>query len=833
MTPLDALSRLDHARAQIARMMAFERMAPALRIVALILTVIGVAGLLGLWRGAHPLVHALSGLAGIALAGAGLWLTAKNYRTPTQAEINRQLAKTSNDSAIVDGLDDRPAGGDVLAHAVWREHQQRLADRADKIKGGGRKNFWGSLDPWNIRWVILALFVGAGVYAGRDAPARLAEAYSPPWGALLGDGRLTFDVWATPPAYTGQSPIYLAGRASTGGAPPAAPEGSVVSVRIFGAKGAPLLIARSSDGVQRIRFAEAGGGHEAKTKITADTRLEVHRFGKRAQWKVRIIDDLAPKALFVSTPKIGKDGRVSFTWRATDDFGVQKVWLAVRLTDPTPGPETSNRDEIPLAMASTGARSLQAAERLDLLAHQFAGLKVQARIIASDGLGQRAESEPFTFILPEQRFTNPLALAIIEARRVLLRERRPYDSNALRLFDDHLVRISRAPDGVKRAAKLVEAITLEPVQFFKDASVFLGLKYGLSQINTAKNTPEAHQAAGTLWAVAMKVEYGARLEALQKMEAAKDALKEAIEAGADGETIDKLAQDLKEAIEGAIESSLGLAASRAPPKSPEERAAEMKEAEAEIEQLIEEIKSAAKRNDKGEAQKALDKLGKKTDEMTAQNGDPGEKEEAGENGEPGSGQEQQQQQQDGKSGEQQSQEALEKLGEAIDEQKSLADQTFQKAQDGGGAGGDAMAKEQGDIAGKLAEAAGKAGDKAGSQSLEQAGKAMKDAEQALSKGDYGKAMGLQAQAINKMREGAASLSSSLKGAGAKGKTGQNADPLGREPGSGQDGGKGTTVPDFAERQRSQEILDEIKKRAARVDSDPVEKSYLERLLERF
>lgn len=830
MTPLDALSRIDRARAQIARAMAFERIAPALRVIALILTVIGVAGLLGLWRGAHPLIHALAGLAGFALAGAGIWFTAKTYRTPTQAEINRQLAKTSNDPAIVDGLDDRPAGGDVLAHAVWREHQQRLADRAETIKGG-RNHFWRGLDPWNIRWVILALFLGAGVYAGRDAPARLAEAYAPPWGALLGDGRLTFDVWATPPAYTGQSPIYLAGRASTGGTPPPAPEGSTISVRIFGAKGAPLLIARSSDGVQRIRFVEAGGGFEAKTRITADTRLEVHRFGKRAHWRVRVIDDVAPKALFVSNPKVDKDGRVSFTWRATDDFGIQKIWLALRLTDPTPGPETSNRDEIVLAISTTNSASLQASERLDLLAHQFAGLKVQARIIAADGLGQRGESAPFTLILPEQRFSNPLALAIIEARRVLLRERRPYDSNALRLFDDHLVRIGRAPDGIKRAAKLVEAITLEPVQFFKDASVFLGLKYGLSQINTAKTTPEAHQAAGTLWAVALKVEYGALQEALQKLEAAKDALKQAIENGADGDTIDNLAQDLKEAIEGAIESSLGLAASREPPKSPEERAAEMKEVEAQIIPLIEEIKNAARRNDKEEAQKALDKLGKKTDEMTAENGDPGEQEQAGENGEPGS--DQQQQQQDGKSSEQKSQEALEQLGEAMDEQKSLADQTFQKAQDGGGAGGDAMAKEQGEIAGKLAQAAGKAGDKPGSQSLEQAGKAMKDAEQALAKGDYGKAMGLQAQAINKMREGAAALSSSLKGASSKGQTGQNADPLGRQPGSGQDGGKGTNVPDYAERQRSQEILDEIKRRAARVDSDPVEKSYLERLLERF
>ncbi len=830
MTPLDALSRLDRARAQIARAMAFERAAPALRIIALILTVIGVAGLLGVWRGAHPLVHALSGLAGFALAGAGIWFTAKAYRNPTQSEVDRRLAQSSSDAAIIDGLDDRPAGGDVLAHAVWREHQQRLADRADKIKTGKRSSFWRGLDPWNVRWLILAIFIGAGVYAGRDAPARLAEAYAPPWGALFGDGRLTFDVWATPPAYTGQSAIYLAGRASTGGAAPAAPEGSMVSVRIFGAKGAPLLIARSRDGVKRVRFAAAGGGYEAKVKVTADTRLEVHRFGERAHWKVRVIDDAAPKAVFVANPRVDKQGRVTFTWRADDDFGIEKVWLAVRLTDPTPGPESSNRDEIAIALPAKGARSLQTTERLDLLPHQFAGLKVQARIIAGDGLGQRGESAPFTLILPEQRFANPLALAIIEARRSLLRERRPYESGSLGLFQDHLVRINRAPDGVKRSAKLVEAITLEPVEFFQDVSVFLGLKYALSQINTAKTTPEAHEAGGTLWAVAMKVEYGERLEALQKLEAAKDALAKAVEDGADGEKIDKLAQDLRQAIEGALQASMGMTASREPPKSPEERAAEQLEAKKEIEQLLEEIKSAAKRNDKGEAQKALDKLGKKTDEMTAQNGDPGQQEQAGENGEPGS---EQQQQQTGEGAEQKSQEALQQLGQAIDQQKQLSDQTFQKAQDGGGAGGDAMAKEQGDIAGKLAQAAGKAGDKPGSQSLDQAGKAMRDAQQALAKGDYGKAMGLQAQALNKMREGAAALSSSLKGQSARGKTGQSEDPLGRQPGAGVGSGRGTNVPDFAERQRSQEILDEIKRRAARVDSDPVEKSYLERLLERF
>ncbi|MET0546605.1 MAG: DUF4175 family protein, partial [Caulobacterales bacterium] len=799
---------------------------PALRVSVLLIAALGLAGLLGLWRSAHPLIHALSAVGIIAAIAASVWLNAKHYRNPSASDVDRRLAKEAGDSAIIDGLDDRPAGGDLIAHAVWREHQQRLAERAGKIGAGKSKGLLKSLDPWGARWLLLAAFIGCGIYAGREAPARFLESYSPPWGTFLGDGRLTFDVWATPPAYTGQSPIYLAGRAASSGAAPRAPEGSVISVRIFGAKGAPLLVVRSKEGVKRVRFISAGGAFEAKLPIMSDARIEVHRFGQRAHWKIRVQDDKPPAAVFVAIPKAGADSRVAFSWRATDDFGVDKIFLAVRLVNPGPGPESSNRDEIAIPLPSANARSLQANERIDVLAHQFAGLKVEARIVAVDGLGQRGQSKPYTLILPEKKFENPLALAIVEARRTLLRERRQYDAKSVRLFENSLIRLGRAPDGVKRSAKLVDAITLEPAQFFTDASVFLGLKYALGQITNARTIQEAHAAGGTLWAIALKVEYGDRAEAELKLEAARENLKRAIQDGADAKTLDRLASELREAIQEALEARAAEALAKQQPNEPQQQSKDEPQPkmveQKDIDQMLEEIKDAAKRNDKGEAQRALDKLGQMTDALNP-SGEPGEQEQSGQNGEQGK---------QGSSVEQM-QEALAKLGEVMDEQKSLADDTFQKAQEGGGSGDDKMSKEQGNVAGKLAQAAGSTGEKPGSDSLADAGKAMRDAQQAIAQGDFGKAMGLQAQAMNKMRQGQAALAEAAAKANAQKGEGKSEDPLGRQPGMGLNGGKGVNVPDFAERQRSQEILEEIKKRAAKADADPVERSYLERLLERF
>ena len=74
--------------------------------------------------------------------------------------------------------------------------------------------------------------------------------------------------------------------------------------------------------------------------------------------------------------------------------------------------------------------------------------------MAKDLAGQTGRSETIELVLPERRFTKPLARAVVEQRRKLVEDPR-----------DRL-----------QVARALEALTLEPEQFIEDLQVYLGLR---------------------------------------------------------------------------------------------------------------------------------------------------------------------------------------------------------------------------------------------------------------------------------------------------------------------------------------------------------------------
>ena len=86
--------------------------------------------------------------------------------------------------------------------------------------------------------------------------------------------------------------------------------------------------------------------------------------------------------------------------------------------------------------------------------HPWAGMKVQLTLVAKDLAGQTGRSETIELVLPERRFTKPLARAVVEQRR--------------RLVEDPRDRL--------QVARAIEALTLEPEEFIEDLQVYLGLR---------------------------------------------------------------------------------------------------------------------------------------------------------------------------------------------------------------------------------------------------------------------------------------------------------------------------------------------------------------------
>jgi hypothetical protein len=191
--------------------------------------------------------------------------------------------------------------------------------------------------------------------------------------------------------------------------------------------------------------------------------------------------------------------------------------------------------------------------------------------------------------------------------------------------------------------------------------------------------------------------------------------------------------------------------------------------------------------------------------------------------------------------------SMDELSEAMGEQRQLRDETQQQQQDGGGGsggeqqggqGGDDLAQRQAEIRQGL-EAAREMADDAGaapSDDLNAAGEAMRQAEEALRRGDFEGAEAAQSAALDRLREGADALAAEMRARGRQGnEQGQGEsgrDPLGRATGAGDGDGEGE-MSDAADPVRAREIFDEIRRRAQDPNRPEAEREYLRRLMDRF
>jgi hypothetical protein len=199
--------------------------------------------------------------------------------------------------------------------------------------------------------------------------------------------------------------------------------------------------------------------------------------------------------------------------------------------------------------------------------------------------------------------------------------------------------------------------------------------------------------------------------------------------------------------------------------------------------------------------------------------------------------------------EQQMQQSMDELSEAMGEQRALRDETQQQqqqqSQNGGGGdqqggeGGDALAERQAQIRQGLAQAQSMADDAgaAPSNDLNAAGQAMRQAEDALRRGDLEGAEAAQSAALDSLRAGADALAAEMRARGREGEDGEGGgetgrDPLGRASAAGGTDSEGT-VPTTADPVRAREIFDEIRRRAQDPNRSETEREYLRRLLDRF
>lgn len=785
------------ARATIAA----ERVAPVLIVAGAPIALIAIVSLFDFWIAAPQWAHGIAIAAALLLSARLAWRRRGLDIFPARGEA---LARLEKDGGVqhdaLRALEDAPiAGGGPL----WDAHIADMREKAKAARLAAAAMTANTIDPYGVRYGVLALFVIGLVAAGDDAGSRLVAGFIPsnPRAGAAGFA----DLWIEPPSYTGKAPIYLLraddklpGQRSV----IEAPEGSIVQAQVNSDAGVRLTL--KADG-RIIRGERQGSEKSGRVTLTLGKSglLALSAGGRTGRWPITLIDDRAPTAEFVEEPTADSDGRLSVAVRIDDDYGAVAAALRLRL-DPSqerpldaPAFDAAAAGESRLIAidgiaGGAGARAFS----VDLQADPWAGLQVIAALIVTDAAAQTGETAPVTITLPAKQFFNPLARAVIEQRQTL----------------------AVAPNEWRRAEWAFNGLTLGPEYFFDNPTDYLLLRTAMWRVNKEAGG-NYKEAVEEFWPLALQLEDQALELARRRLEAAKEALKNALETGARPSEIEKLTEEMRAALQQYLQA---LAQSGQEPADGDQPADELINA-ADLDAMLNSIRDLAKSGAEKAARQALADLENLLNNLRlsrrgGKNGDSqgGQGQEAGSTGQ---------------------------AGDLIGRERELADKAFERGQTRG-ATGDDLGNEQGTIAGDLSglmkslEGAGDKADPDGaaSRALGKALADMRRSEEALKAEEFDSANEAMERAIANLREGAQSLARA-QGAEARQRAGQGAgagamrDPLGRPIGDAY--GEGVDVPEKSDAQRTRELLEELRRRLSEGERTQDEINYLERLLERF
>ncbi len=865
----------------------WETYSPVFALAALFLALFLIGSFSGLWQWIGDPWRLIVLVAALILLARALW-RARRFRRPTDSQSMRRVEE---DSEVLhrplDTLFDRPA----LSEDGWSEHYRKAEDKVDRLGNARLRPALGQIDKYYLRFIapivlILSVMVGVG-----DSFERLRHSLTPGWlhGAWGDD--ITFEAWIDPPEYTGRPPLYYKNAESL-----EVPEGSELVARIIGTKSPTRLKISSRNGTRHLALTRIGPeSFEVRTVVDAPSQASWRIGQTRKFWDVQTIPDMEPEIQFVREPEADKRDRLTFAYSIKDDYGVETMTLRMTLLQDDETAPVKTRDiNVPLGgpIRSTDEKSAA----LNLTKHEWAGKKVSAVLIGTDGVGQTGQSDITYFTVPDKIFIEPIAKAIIENRSLVMEGAAEYkalprltrsDWRNRPWFDtrEPEFRLERAPESIQLASTLIDAITDVPAGLYEDPAVYMGLRNVSSRLHYARKQSELDGLEDELWHIAIRAEFGILGSALQEMQEAEAALRDGMARRAPQREMDALFDRYNEAVDRYREELMREALENyeeAQQEGPDSGGGPNFNMD-EIQALLDAIEEANRIGDTEGARKALAQLAELLENLQIQLQPGG----GGGSGAPLPGDLTEEQR-----------EALEDLADILGEQRELRDQTREadRAQEEGNEGGQEDGQEQsggqeeagqgnpggdqqarpgqrdrGPLSGEeLAEIQGRLsqlledsdrflpdpdgeregggdeesedGEGAGIDpeiSLEDARRAMRQAEEALERGDFGLAEDEQAEAIRALRDvGRALAEEANRGREGSGGDGEetaegDGDPLGRENDGGELDDSQADLENRDPAARSRELQEEIRRRASEQERRKEEREYLERLLKRF
>jgi uncharacterized protein (TIGR02302 family) len=861
--------RLRRTRFGARISMTAERLLPLLLPLASVLLLYAVLAWFGVLRAVPDVARIAILVALAALALTSLW-PLRRFRHPGTKEIDRRLER---DNALVhapiSAISDRLTGApDARAQALWEAHKRRLADKIGAIDGVRNRTDLPERDPYALRAVLPIVAVIAFAFSFGPNGGSLADAVRTAQPAPATPMRV--DAWITPPAYTGIAPIFLTSAINAQKAHFTVPEGSVAKIRLAGGNGdeTALFAGEEMPLAEDQSTAETGTARAFEHAMPDNGTLEIRAGGDTVNaWTIAVTPDDAPVINFAEEETRflrAANGTWTINYYATDDYRLRAAEGRIELartqdddTDPLYG-----APELQLVLPRRSADNGAAKTSRDLTEHPWAGARIRLTLEAEDDPGQLGVSETVETILPGRPFSNRLARAIIEQRRLLA-----LDANH-----------------VPELLNVLDTLTLYPEETIDNASHFLGLTTARARLASADTDDALRDVVDYLWEIARQIEDGNLSEAERRLRQAQQALRDALENGASDEEIEQLMAQLRQAMQDYM-SELAEQMRRNPQAAQQMPNENMQELDRQsLEDMLDQIEEMAK---SGARDQAMDMLSQLEDMMN--------------NLQMGQGQRQQ-----GQQGQNQAQQQMNELGEILRQQQELMNETFRQNRNGNQQGeqqpgqgqqgqdgqrqpgqgqqgqGQPGQNQQGQgQQGQNQQGQGQQGQNQqgqgqggrgqnglpglapGQQALQQrldefmqglrdmgvdpgdsfgrAGESMDGAGEALRDGEGEAALAQQGDALDALREGASDMMQQMQQQAQNGqgsaqpggnRGADDRDPLGRpQRSSGPDFGESVDVPDEIDVRRAREILEAIRERLGDALSPQLEKEYLERLLD--
>lgn len=851
-----SVRKSTHALAFLAE--SWERLWPLLVPAFIVLTLFLTVSWAGLWQ-ILPEWGRWVGLGMFIFAGLYSLFSLKAFRRPSGQDLLRRIEKASGfkNRPVTAQVDEPTDKTDSFSLALWEEHKKRMARQLDNLAAGPARPDGNLRDRYALRAILpIFAFIALG-YSYSLNGGSVGDAFQRKLDTKEILSRL--DVWLTPPGYTARPPVYLTaisgGMDADGRLIPAQAttvvEGSELAIRYVGDE---EISARLVRGEEAENLAAAGDGPDVagsrelafSARLDATALIEIlARDTAIARWPVEVTPDNAPLIELTQAPGRAVSGALELNYSVEDDYGVVSArGIITRLEEADPGARPLvEPPQLPLPLPRARAKSGETKVNRDFSDHPWAGSEVSLVLEATDDPGQTGRSEAVKVVLPGRTFTDPMAKALVEQRRIL----------ALDANDALLV------------ANMLDASTTHADVFELDMGAFIALQTAYRKIADNESEDELRAAMDILWETALALELGDLSEVERRLREAQERLSEALENGASDEEIERLMDELRQAMNDFMEQLAREMAENPIEQNPlSNMDPSQMLTQRDLERMMQRIEDLARSGSRDAARELLSEMQRMMDNLRA-------------------GQHQQQRQAEGNELNQ----ALDKLSELMQRQEELMNETFdmrrRQPQQGQGQqqqqGRNGQQQQQQQQQGQQGEQQGEQGPmtpeefaeamrqlQEQQQALEQelselgqqledlgldpsqefgeAGQEMAEAGRNLGDGEAGAAAGDQGQALEALRRGAQSMMQQMAGdrnqggsqPGEQGQGGEQrlggTDPLGRRNGpEGRLNTEDTRIPDEIDAQRAREIMDAIRKRL----SDPLrpllERNYLDRLLQ--